>query len=259
VNLFAEPLPALRWQDAVDILIMAVLFYNLVVLLRGTRAVQMLAGLGFLMAVSFAAGRLGLHAVNWVLQNFLGALVIVVVILFQPELRRALANVGRAPLLRLFDPIKEERVLQEVVRATGALAAKRVGALIALQRETDLRNYVEGGVPLDALASRELLFAVFLPASPVHDGAVLLEGRRLSQAGCVLPLSQKVDLPKELGTRHRAALGLAEETDAAVIVVSEETGAITLAVDGELRRNLDQAELGRQLDRLFHVRRGEAA
>jgi len=259
VNFFAEPLPPLRWQDGLDILIMAVIFYNVVVLLRGTRAIQMLAGLGLLMAVSFAAGRLGLHGVTWVLQNFLGAIVIVVVILFQPELRRALANVGRAPLLRFFDPIKEERVIQEVVRATGALAAKRVGALIALQRETDLRNYVEGGVQLDALVSRELLFAIFLPASPVHDGAVLLQGRRLAQAGCVLPLSQNTELPKELGTRHRAALGLAEETDGVVIVVSEETGAISLAAEGELRRGLDQAALGRELERVFHARQEAAA
>ncbi len=259
MSFLIDSLPPLRWQDAVDILIMAGLFYSLVVLLRGTRAVQMLAGLGLLMGVSFAAGRLGLHSVTWVLQNFLGAIVIVVVVLFQPELRRALANVGRAPLLRFIDPLKEERVLSEVVRATGALAAKRVGALIALQRETDLRSYVEGGVPLDALVSRELLFSIFLPASPVHDGAVLLVGRRLTQAGCVLPLSQRVDLPKELGTRHRAALGLTEETDAAVIVVSEETGAVSLAVEGELLRSLEPAGLSRELERIFQVRREEAA
>ena len=229
MKIFAEPLPPLRWQDALDILIMAFVFYNLILLLRGTRAIQMLAGLGLLLAVSFAASRIGLHAVSWVLQNLLGALVLVVIILFQPELRRALANMGRAPLLRFLDPIKEERVLQECVRGTQALAAKRIGALIALQRETDLRAYVDGGVGFDARVSRELLFSIFLPASPVHDGAVLIQGNRLSQAGCFLPLSQNPDLPKDLGTRHRAAIGLSEETDAAVIVVSEETGAISLA------------------------------
>lgn len=259
MKIFAEPLPPLRWQDALDILIMAFVFYNLILLLRGTRAIRMLAGLGLLLAVSFAANRIGLHAVSWVLQNLLGALVLVVIILFQPELRRALANVGRAPLLRFFDPIKEERVLQECVRGTQALAAKRIGALIALQRETDLRAFVDGGVGFDARVSRELLFSIFLPASPVHDGAVLIQGNRLSEAGCFLPLSQNLNLPKELGTRHRAAIGLSEETDAAVIVVSEETGAISLAVGGELVRSLDAPGLQRELERVFHVRRPETA
>jgi diadenylate cyclase len=259
VNFLPEQLPALRWQDGLDVLIMAVVFYNLILLLRGTRAVQMLAGLGLLLAVFFAAGRVGLHAVSWVLQNFLGAIVLVIIILFQPELRRALANMGQAPLLRFFDPIKEERVLLECVRGTQSLAARRIGALIALQRETDLKSYVDGGVGFDARVSRELLFSIFLPSSPVHDGAVLIQGNRLSEAGCFLPLSQNTDLPKDLGTRHRAALGLSEETDAAVIVVSEETGTISLALNGELRRDLDPLALQQQLERVFHVRPREAA
>jgi diadenylate cyclase len=257
VNILAEQLPPLRWQDGLDILIMAVVFYNLILLMRGTRAIQMLAGLGLLAAVSFAAGRIGLHTLTWVLQNFLGAIVLVIIILFQPELRRALANMGRAPLLRFLDPIKEERLLAECVRATQSLAAKRIGALIALQRKTDLRNYVEGGVPVDARLSRELLYAIFLPASPVHDGAVLIQGSRLAEAGAVLPLSQNPNLPKDLGTRHRAALGLSEETDAVVIVVSEETGAVSLAIEGELLRGLDAAALQRELDRTFHVEAAE--
>jgi diadenylate cyclase len=260
MTFFAEPLPPIRWQDALDILIMAVVFYNLMLLLRGTRAVQMLLGLCVLMFFSFAARTIGLHSVNWVLQNFLGAAVLVIIILFQPELRRALANVGRAPLLRFFDPIKEERILLECVRGTQALAAKRIGALIALQRDTDLKNYVEGGVLFDARVTRELLFSIFLPASPVHDGAVLLEGNRLAQAGCFLPLSQNPNLPKELGTRHRAALGLSEETDAVVIVVSEETGAVSLALEGELHRGLDAAGLQLELERIFNTRKtAEAA
>jgi diadenylate cyclase len=259
VNWLPEQLPALRWQDGVDVLIMAIVFYNLILLLRGTRAIQMLAGLGFLLGVSFVAGRFGLHAVNWVLQNFLGAVVLVIIILFQPELRRALANMGQAPLLRFFDPIKEERVLLECVRGTQSLAARRIGALIALQRETDLKTYVDGGVGFDARVSRELLFSIFLPSSPVHDGAVLIQGNRLSEAGCFLPLSQNPNLPKDLGTRHRAAIGLSEETDAAVVVVSEETGAISLALGGELKRDLDPVQLQRELERVFHVRPREAA
>jgi diadenylate cyclase len=257
LDLLSGMLPPFRWQDALDILIMAVVFYNLILLLRGTRTVQMLVGLGVLMAASSAAGAVGLRAVGWVLQNFLGAVVIVVIILFQPELRRALANVGRAPLLRFFDPIKEARVLQELVRGTQDLAARRVGALIALQREADLTSFVEGGVAFDALVTRELLFSIFLPSSPVHDGAVLVRGNRLSHAGCFLPLSQNPDLPKGLGTRHRAALGLSEETDAVVIVVSEETGAVSLAAGGELQRDLDAAGLQGELDRIFHPRDAE--
>ena len=180
--------------------------------------------------------------------------MLVIIILFQPELRRALANMGQAPLLRFFDPIKEERLLQECVRGTQALAAERIGALIALERETDLQAYVDGGVGFDARVSRELLFSIFLPASPVHDGAVLIQGNRLSQAGCFLPLSQNQNLAKDLGTRHRAALGLSEETDAAVIIVSEETGAISLALGGELRLNIDAVQLQRELEGIFHVR-----
>lgn len=253
------PLPELRWQDGLDVLIMAVVFYNLILLLRGTRAIQMLVGLGVLLTVSFVADRIGLHAVGWVLQNFLGAVVLVIIILFQPELRRALANMGQTPLLRFLDPIKEERVLQECVRGTQALAAKRIGALIALQRETDLKGYVDGGVGFDARVSRELLFSIFLPASPVHDGAVLIQGNRLTQAGCFLPLSQNTHLPKDLGTRHRAGLGLSEETDAVVIIVSEETGAISLAVGGVLLRGVDASQLQLELEGLFHVRRKGAA
>ena len=206
-------------------LIVAVVFYNLFLLIRGTRAIQMLLGLGVLMIVYFAAVKIGLNAVSWVLHNFLGAAVLVVIILFQPEFRRVLANVGRAPLLRLFNPVKEEQVIQEVVKAAQSLSARRVGALIAIQRESDLAAHVEGGIPIDGRVSKEILFSIFLPASPLHDGAVLIQVNRLAQAGCLLPLSQHYEFPKELGTRHRAAVGLTEETDAAVIVVSERRGA----------------------------------
>lgn len=252
MNFFVETFSSFRFpQDALDIVIVAVVFYNLFLLIKGTRAIQMLVGLIVLLAVYFAAVKIGLHAVSWILQNFLGAAVLVVIILFQPELRRVLANVGRAPLLRFISPHKEKKVLQEVVRATQALASRRVGALIAIQRESDLLNHVEGGITIDAQVSRELLFSVFLPASPIHDGAVLVQGTRIAQAGCLLPLSEQHDFPKELGTRHRAAVGLTEETDAAVLVVSEETGAISLAVEGELQGRIDPGDLGERLEEIF--------
>jgi len=252
MNFLVETLSAFRFpQDALDIIIVAVVFYNLFLLIRGTRAIQMLVGLAVLLAVYFAAVKIGLYSVSWILQNFLGAAVLVVIILFQPELRRVLANVGRAPLLRLFSSVKEEKLLQEVVRGAMALSARRIGALIALQRESDLVNHIEGGVPIDARLSKELLFSIFLPASPIHDGAVLVQVSRIALAGCLLPLSEHHSLPKELGTRHRAALGLAEETDAVVIVVSEETGALSLAAEGELHRGLDQTSLTERLEGLF--------
>jgi len=235
-------------QDALDILIVAVVFYNLFLLIRGTRAIQMLLGLTVLLLVYFFAVRVGLHTVSWILQNFLGAAVLVVIILFQPELRRVLANVGRAPLLRFFSPVKEEQVLQEIVKAAQSLSSKRVGAIIAIQRESDLQGQVEGGVPIDAALSRELLFSIFLPASPIHDGAVVIREARIAQAGCLLPLAEEADIPKGLGTRHRAALGLTEETDAVVVVVSEETGSISLALEGRLYRGLDTAALGERLE-----------
>jgi diadenylate cyclase len=252
MNFILETFAAFRFpQDALDILIVAVVFYNIFLLIRGTRAIQMLFGLGVLMVVYFAAVKIGLNAVSWVLHNFLGAAVLVVIILFQPEFRRVLANVGRAPLLRLFNPVKEEQVLQEVVKAAQSLSARRVGALIAIQRESDLAAHVEGGIPIEGRVSKEILFSIFLPASPIHDGAVLIQVNSLTQAGCLLPLSQHYEFPKELGTRHRAAVGLTEETDAVVIVVSEETGTISMALEGELHHGLDAAALGEKLDGIF--------
>jgi diadenylate cyclase len=252
VTFFTEIFSAFRFpQDALDIIIVAVVFYNLFLLIRGTRAIQMLVGILVLLVVYFAAVKIGLHALSWILQNFLGAAVLVVIILFQPELRRVLANVGRAPLLRFFSAVKEEQVLQEIVKGVTALSSRRVGALIAIQRESDLLNHIEGGVTIDARLSKELLFSIFLPASPIHDGAVLVQVNRIVQAGCLLPLSEHLVLPKELATRHRAAVGLTEETDAVVIVVSEETGTVSMAVEGRLHRGLEPADLSRRLEEIF--------
>jgi diadenylate cyclase len=252
MNFLVETFASFRFpHDVLDILIVAVVLYNLFLLIRGTRAIQMLFGLTVLLLVYFAAVKIGLYTVSWVLQNFLGAAVLVVIILFQPEFRRVLANVGRAPLLRFFNPGKEEQVMQEIVKAVSALSARRVGALIAIRRESDLSNHVEGGVPIDAALSRELIFSIFLPASPIHDGALVVEAGRIAQAGCLLPLSEDLELPKEFGTRHRAAIGLTEETDAIVIVVSEETGAVSMTIEGRIIRNLEAAALLERLETIF--------
>src|SRR6202007_820640 len=205
--------------------------------------VQMMLRLGALMAGSFLAHRFELYGTSWLLENFWSFWVLALIVLFQPELRRALAQLGQS---RVFQGIahagREQRghLLDDVVKAVQALAAKRIGALLVLERSTGLRNYAELGVPLDAVVSADLLVSLFLPYSPLHDGAVFIRGNRVAAAGCFLPLSRNTPLGRNMGTRHRAGLGLAEETDAVVLIVSEETGRISLAVDGQMESPLDQ-------------------
>jgi diadenylate cyclase len=243
-----------RLRDAVDILVVAVVLYRVFVMFKETRAMQLLLGLAGLMAASFLARRFGLYSTSWLLENFWSFWVLALIVLFQPELRRALGQIGQS---RFFQEMgmavrePEGHVLDEVVKAADALAAKRVGALVVLERSADLRNYSELGVPLDAVVSADLLISLFLPYSPLHDGAVFVRGRRVAAAGCFLPLSRNAHLGRAMGTRHRAALGLAEETDAVVLVVSEETGRISLAVGGHMESPLDRESLRRRLVELL--------
>lgn len=243
-----DVLQQIRLADVADILIVAVLAYWLINVIRGTRAVQMLIGLSAL-AVLFAASQyFELFTVSWLLRNFLSSLFLVVVILFQNDIRRALTQVGRG---RLFgDRRARTQMIEEVVRAAAQLATRRVGALIALEREVGLNEYIEAGVSLDARVSRELLVAIFLPRSPIHDGAVVVRRGRLAAAGCVLPLTSNPVVNKALGTRHRAAIGLTEETDAAVVVVSEEEGHISLVLDGRIHQDIDPGSLRARLGEL---------
>jgi diadenylate cyclase len=243
-----------RLRDAVDIILVAVVIYRVLVMFRGTRAVQMLAGLGGLMIASFLARRLDLFSTSWILENFWSVWVLALVVLFQPEFRRALAQIGQSPLLQALLGARGEQqghVIDDVVKAAESLAAKRMGALIVLERSTGLRNYAELGVPLDALVSADLLVSLFLPYSPLHDGAVFIRDNRVAAAGCFLPLSRNTQLGRALGTRHRAAVGLSEETDAVVLVVSEESGRISLAVGGHMESPLDRDALRQRLGDLF--------
>lgn len=243
-----------RLRDAVDIILVAVVIYRVLVMFRGTRAVQMLAGLGGLMIASFLARRLDLFSTSWILENFWSVWVLALVVLFQPEFRRALAQIGQSPLLQALLGARGEQqghVIDDVVKAAESLAAKRMGALIVLERSTGLRNYAELGVPLDALVSSDLLVSLFLPYSPLHDGAVFIRDNRVAAAGCFLPLSRNTQLGRALGTRHRAAVGLSEETDAVVLVVSEESGRISLAVGGHMESPLDRDALRQRLGDLF--------
>ena len=248
VDLFQQ----FRWIDAMDILIVAVAIYQIILALRGTRAFQMLLGLALLYMASWVSLRIGLVTVNWALSNLLAVWLLLVIILFQPELRRALASMGRrGSLLRAFWRYQEAHMIDEVVRAITALAAKKVGAILVVERDSRLSDIVDSGTPMDAVVSRRLLESVFYPYSPLHDGAVILSRDRIVAAACLLPLSINPDLPRDLGTRHRAAVGATEEGDAIAIVVSEEIGAISLAVGGEITRNLDGAALRHRLIRLL--------
>ncbi len=229
-------------QDTIDVLVVALGVYWLLLLIRGTRAVQMLVGLLLLLAASTASQLFELATLSWILDHFLGSAVLIVIVLFQHDIRRALARVGRGFFPSVAER-QESQMLEEVVRAASALVQKRVGALMVLVRETSLEGQIEYGPAVDAIVSKELLTAIFLPYSPLHDGAVVIENGRIAQASCVLPLSLRQDLPEGLGTRHRAALGVTEETDAVVVVVSEESGTISLVVGGEMTGGLDGPRL----------------
>jgi diadenylate cyclase len=229
-------------RDTADILLVALGVYWLLLLMRGTRAVQILVGLIVLVIANLASNYFNLVTMRVILEKLSGPAVIIIVILFQHDIRRALARVGRG-FFPSVSAQQESQILEEVVRAAQTLAQKRVGALIVLERETGLDDQIEVGTALDAKVSKELLTALFLPYSPLHDGAVVIQRGRLTLAGCILPLTLKGDLPDGVGTRHRAAVGITEETDAVVIVVSEETASISVVMGGEMVRDLDAARL----------------
>ncbi|HEU5319473.1 MAG TPA: diadenylate cyclase CdaA [Methylomirabilota bacterium] len=248
-----ELLANLRWRDALDILLVAFVLYRVFLLFRGTRAVQMVLGLVALVAAWAVARALELRTLQWILDAFWAFWVIILVVVFQPELRRALAWVGQGRLLRglLGAPVEERDAVAEVAAVADNLAARRIGALIVLERSTGLRHYAELGVRLDALVSADLLVSLFLPYSPLHDGAVFVQGGRVVAAGCFLPLSRSPQVGRTLGTRHRAALGVTEETDAVAVVVSEETGAISVAAEGRLEAVADGDALRGRLSELM--------
>jgi diadenylate cyclase len=245
-----------RWRDAVDIVLVAAVMYRVLLMFRGTRAIQMLVGLAFLIAATVVARRLDLASMRWILDNFWSFWVIALVVLFQPELRRALTRIGENRLVRVLSGATgEERahVVDEVVDAAESLAGRRVGALIVLERGAGLRLFAELGVHLDAVVSADLLVSLFLPASPLHDGAVIVQSTRVVAAGCFLPLSRSLHIGRQLGTRHRAALGITEDSDALAVVVSEETGRISLAVEGQIAHVGDPGELRARLFELLGV------
>ena len=241
----------LQWNDLLDILIISFVFYKLFQLIRGGRALQMVVGTVLLVLLFFASRWADLTALNWLLSNTLAYIGFAVIVLYQQELRRGLANLGRAPLFRFLNPSRSQGTLDEIVFSVLSLAERRIGAILVLERDIGLRSYVEGGVRLDAVVTYDLLLAVFNPKSPLHDGAVIIQGDRAAAAACFLPISINPQLSKELGTRHRAAIGVTEDTDAVAIVVSEETGRVSFMQDGGLVSGLDSEQLrSRVLDAL---------
>ena len=233
----------LRWLDVLDVALVAIVIYNLLLLIRGTRAVQIFLGILFLAAIYYVAGLTGLVTLEALLQSFLIFLPFAVIVLFRQEIRRALASFGRNPLWNLGSQQEVETTLTEIVLAATAMGKKRTGALIVIQRLEGLRNFVENGIVLDAKVSYDLLTTIFTPDTPLHDGAVIVQGDRVGGAACFLPLTFNPELSKEFGTRHRAAIGISQETDAVAVVVSEETGSVSIAIGGEMTRDLDAAGL----------------
>ena len=240
--------------DVLDILLVAALFYRLLILVKGTRSAQMYVGLLVLVALGFIARWFDLIAVNWLAESLRPVWLVAFVILFQPELRHAIAQFGRTRYFRSFLRGGNYGVLGEIVRGAEALALRRQGALIVIERNIGLRNFVDTGTRIDAKVSAALLETLFSPGSPLHDGAVIVREDTVLAAGCILPLSANPRLSGVLGTRHRAALGLTEETDAAVIVVSEQTGAISVAYRSAMRERLDEGALRSELVRIFRIR-----
>lgn len=246
------------WLDALDIIIIFLLLYKLIVWTKETRAYEVLKGIGLLFLCSVASQLLQLNTLSWLLDAFLksGSIIIVLVVLFQPEFRRVLERLGRGGKSigsALFDAatLSSVEMIQDVQRAILSMARRRVGALIVVEQKTGLGDIINTGTPVDGLLSGALLENIFEPNTPLHDGAVIVRGSRIAAAGCFLPLSDDMNLARELGTRHRAALGVSTVSDSVTIVVSEETGAISLARDGKLVRYIDAKALHDILEQLF--------
>jgi len=243
------------WRDALDVLIVAFLIYQLLLFIRGTHAVQMALG-GLVLVILYWASKLfDLQTVNWLLRTFLPYLVFGIIVVFQAEIRKVLAHLGK---IGAFTAQRTDEVIDEVVLAATTLSAQRTGAIIVLEREMGLRSFIETGIALDAVVTYDLLISVFNPGTPLHDGAVVIQGNRVAAAACFLPLTVNPELSRQLGSRHRAAIGVTEDTDALAVVVSEETGTISLVAEGRIRRGLDGGALKQALLQALEVREAHA-
>jgi diadenylate cyclase len=248
--------PQMGWLDVLDIAIVSVAIYELLKLIRGTRAIQMALGAAFLVGIFYLSQYGRLETVNWLIRNAFGYIVFAAIVIFQADIRRALAHFGRARFVRYFAPREsDEDTVEELAVAVTVLSNQRIGAILVMERDIGLRNYIEGGIPLDATLTHDLVLSVFQPEAPLHDGAMMIQGDRIAAAACFLPLTVNPRISKEYGTRHRAAIGLTEETDAVAVVVSEETGRIAMALDGAIEPDLSPETLRARLRPLLLKRR----
>ena len=242
------PFPLRVW-DLVDILVVTIIVYQVLMLIRGTRAVQLVSGLAVLFGVYVVSRWLGLYTLQWLL-GYVGLVVpIALLILFQPELRRMLEQLGRGGVSLVglsphgLDREAAIRLINDVTRAARVLGSRKIGALVVLERQVGLQDVIDTGIRVDGVVTVQLLINIFYPNTPLHDGALIVRGNRVAAAGCLLPLCERPGLARGMGTRHRAALGITEDTDAVAVVVSEETGTISLAQEGRVRRGLTEEEL----------------
>ncbi len=247
-----DVIQSIRWNDILDILIVSTIIYYLLKFLIGTRGWQILIGIFLILSVWLIARVLELRTVQWIFDNLWSVGIFLIIVLFQPELRRGLAKLGETGIFRsLF--LSRKKAVDEVIRAATFLAERKIGALIVFERTIDLDNYTEGCVKINGDISIELLISIFIPQTPLHDGAVIIRDQKVAMARCFLPLTINPNIPKNIGTRHRAGIGISEETDAVALIVSEERGEISLAVDGKLYRDLDSLSLKKKLMDLLEV------
>ena len=235
----------------VDIAIIAFVIYQALLLIRGTRAAQILTGILFVVAAFLLSSIVPLTTLNWVMNKFYSSFIIILIILFQDDIRHVLSRMGKKSFIPGADRVASHHVLDEIVRAATSMASKRIGGLIVLERNIILGRYIDVGVLIDGRISKELLVSIFHPSSPIHDGAIIIQRGRVAAAGCFLPLTREENLDPNMGTRHRAAIGISQETDAVVVLVSEEIGSVTLVVDGKVSRKLDARQLREQLNDLL--------
>ncbi len=238
-----------NWKAVFEITILTLFVYYVLLFIKGTRAVQVLKGLFLLIITFFISQKLNLIVLNYLITIFAPIAIISLIIIFQSELRRGLARLGRSPF---FISLSTDTKIPDIITdAVMSLSERKIGGIVVIEREIGLRNYISTGVIIDSLISEELIYSIFLPTSPLHDGAIIVEGDRIAATSCLLPLSQYHQISKSLGTRHRAAVGLGEETDALVIVISEETGTVSLAENGNLIRDLGAVEIKEALEDIY--------
>jgi diadenylate cyclase len=243
------------WVDVIDVLVVAVVVYQLLKRLRGTHAVQVALGGAMMVLLFWISQWLDLQALNWLIRTFLPYAVFGILVIFQPEIRKILAHIGKTPLAGVFGSRRTEEILDEILLATTTLSSRKIGAILVLEREMGLKSYIETGIALDAQITYDLLINVFTPGTPLHDGALIVQGNRVAAAACFLPLTVNPELSRTLGSRHRAAIGITEDTDAVAVVVSEETGTISLVVEGRIRRGLDARSLRQALYETMEMKR----